>query len=504
MINVFISYDREDSDFAELVQARLHGAGHTIFMDMEILDAGDDWRDKIDCALRACQVLIVIMTPEAAASHYVAYEWAFALGAGVKVIPLELRTAELHPRLAVLQRISFTDKARPWQKLLEEVQKVPDLALKDTIRVAETAPPAVKKAAAALDSLDPDEQKKAVLSLAQMNHPSAQDALIAALQHPAKNVRITAAFEAALAFVKDPKILPVLFEAIRENWYAEHIRHYTERLSFESIAANIGRAAVPILIGALDDDNSDLRYFATQALGNIGDSASIPDLIRVLSDPNAYVRKEAAEALGKVGDATSAVSLRTILGDQEESVRCAVAEALGELKDKSALPELLEHLRDDPRAGVRAAAARAMGQIGDSTAVPDLLNALKSKKGIIRSAAALALGQIGDVSAINELRRVLGEQDEEQNVHHAAAEALALLKDDVSIPAIADVVMRFRGGTPPDSVVHALGDMGEAAVPGLIDILMNSGSCAGEAAKALKSIGSKEALDAVKKWEFES
>ena len=139
-------------------------------MDLEILNAGDDWRDKIDLTLRACQVLIVIMTPEAAASHYVVYEWAFALGAGVKVIPLELRTTELHPRLAVLQRISFTDKARPWQKLLEEVQKVPDLTLKDTVWVAETAPPAVKKAVAALDSLDPDEQKRAVVGIGKINH----------------------------------------------------------------------------------------------------------------------------------------------------------------------------------------------------------------------------------------------------------------------------------------------------------------------------------------------
>ena len=89
MTTVFISYDREDSDFAELVQAKLNRAGHTTFMDLEILDVGDDWRDKIDLALRASQVAIVIMTPEAAASHYVAYEWAFALGAGLKVIPLE-------------------------------------------------------------------------------------------------------------------------------------------------------------------------------------------------------------------------------------------------------------------------------------------------------------------------------------------------------------------------------------------------------------------------------
>lgn len=444
------------------------------------------------------------MTPEAAASHYVAYEWAFALGAGAKVIPLELRTTELHPRLAVLQRVSFTDKARPWQKLMEEVQKVPDLTPKDTVRVADTAPPAVKKAVAALDSLDPDEQKKAVVSLAQMNHSSAQDALIAALQHPSKNVRITAAFEAALAYIKEPTILTALFEVVvHDGWYANHVRPYTERFSFRDVAANIGPAAIPILTGALSNVDSDVRRFATDALGAIVGIAAIPDLIQVLNDQDKYVRRAAAEALGNVGDTTAVVSLRNALTDPEENVRCAAAEALGKLKDKSALPELLEHLRNDPNTGVRAAASHAVGRIGDSTAVPDLIDALKSQKQKIRCAAALALGQIGDASAINELRGVLSDQKEDQDVRHAAAEALALLKDNASIPAIANIVLEFRAGTPPDDVIYALGDMGEAAISELINILMNSNYASGKAVKALKKIGSKEALDEVKKWEFD-
>ncbi len=256
MTTVFISYDREDSDFAELVQAKLSRAGHTIFMDLEILDVGDDWRDKIDLALRASQVLVVIMTPEAAASHYVAYEWAFALGAGLKVIPLELQATELHSRLAVLQRILFTDKARPWQKLLEEVQKAPDVAPTDTVRVMENAPPAVKKAAAALDSLDPKEQERAVLSLAQMNHPAAQDALIAALQHPSKNVRLEAAFEAQKARVQDPRVISGLLEVTRHQGFQIGIQWLPEFAEF------IGAPATPLLIGALSDKNDDVRRLA--------------------------------------------------------------------------------------------------------------------------------------------------------------------------------------------------------------------------------------------------
>ena len=121
MAHVFISYDREDRDFAEVVQARLERAGHTTVMDFDILSAGDDWQDRLDAEIRRSQALVVIMTPQARASDYVAYEWAFALGAGVRVIPLEFRPTEFSARLDALHRLDFKDRARPWDTLLAEV-----------------------------------------------------------------------------------------------------------------------------------------------------------------------------------------------------------------------------------------------------------------------------------------------------------------------------------------------------------------------------------------------
>jgi len=106
MAKAFISYDREDSDFAELVRTRLEKAGHSTAMDVEILSAGDSWRDELDQAIRDSHVLIVIMTPDAEVSEYLAYEWAFALGVGVKIIPLQLKTCTFHPRLEVLQHLN--------------------------------------------------------------------------------------------------------------------------------------------------------------------------------------------------------------------------------------------------------------------------------------------------------------------------------------------------------------------------------------------------------------
>ena len=122
MAQVFISYKREDVDFAENVSSRLEREGFDVWADSKIA-AGEEWRNAIDVAIGNSVALIVIMTPEAKASEYVTYEWAFAWGIGIKVIPIMLRPTTLHPRLEALQYLDFTNiKSRPWDKLIEEVR----------------------------------------------------------------------------------------------------------------------------------------------------------------------------------------------------------------------------------------------------------------------------------------------------------------------------------------------------------------------------------------------
>jgi CheY-like chemotaxis protein len=122
MAQVFISHKREDVDFAENVSSRLERKGSDVWADSKIA-AGEEWRNAIDVAIGNSVALIVIMTPEAKASEYVTYEWAFAWGIGIKVIPIMLRPTTLHPRLEALQYLDFTNiKSRPWDKLVEEVR----------------------------------------------------------------------------------------------------------------------------------------------------------------------------------------------------------------------------------------------------------------------------------------------------------------------------------------------------------------------------------------------
>ena len=120
--HVFISHHGDDGDFAEVLKLNLQKAGVDAWIDTDRLRVGDDWRSEIDEAIRSATALIVVMTPSAKDSEYVTYEWAFAWGAGVKVIPILLSTTQLHPRLDSLQYLDFTNRrARPWSRLIAEL-----------------------------------------------------------------------------------------------------------------------------------------------------------------------------------------------------------------------------------------------------------------------------------------------------------------------------------------------------------------------------------------------
>ncbi len=81
MSHIFISYNHEDSDFADALIGKIEKEGLTTWVDNDRINAGEDWRLTIDQAIKDSFALIVIMSPTAKASEYVTYEWAFAWGA---------------------------------------------------------------------------------------------------------------------------------------------------------------------------------------------------------------------------------------------------------------------------------------------------------------------------------------------------------------------------------------------------------------------------------------
>jgi HEAT repeat protein len=492
MADVFICNSREDRDFAEVVQAKLERAGHTTSMDLDLLGAGEQWQEVLDDAIRRSQAVVVVMTPAARQSEHVAYEWAFALGAGVTVIPLELQPTSFSLRLDALHRLNFCNGVRPWDTLLNEVRKAEAMRPHTSIAIEAGAPPIVTKAARSIDSPDPEERIAAIHTLAQTDHPVAREALLRALQHPVKDVRI----EAARLFPDEtePRIVPGLLAALEENWdkYIELVRMRI---------GSIGHAAVPYLLDALD---SKVRWYVLAALGKLGDPSIVPVLTEVLRNPNDDGRHLAAKALGQIGDPGAAPALLAALEDEKSSVRCAAAESLGSLKIAAAVPALVTMLDEDGREA-RQAAARALGEIGDPTAVPALIQALADHERSVSSAAVVALGRIGDPSPIPELRPLL----QESEIGHiyeldlAVMEALARLGDRESFGLIEEKLVRFRGGFGGvEHVCEALLKCEKEGIALLIRVLQNAAfrGIREDAARALRRIDKPEVSAALKEW----
>ena len=122
MPTAFISYASQDAMFADLAKLKLKEAGIDVWLDHGALRPGEEWRQAIDEGISSSDVLLVVVTPRSCASPYVTYEWAYALGKGIKVIPLLLEKAENHPRLSGVQHLDFQDfRSGPWDELCGEI-----------------------------------------------------------------------------------------------------------------------------------------------------------------------------------------------------------------------------------------------------------------------------------------------------------------------------------------------------------------------------------------------
>ena len=540
MAEVLITHESEDIDFAELVEVRLTKAHHEATLDSEIPDAGTGRQETLDQAIRKADIMVVIMTPEARASSRVTYEWAFALGAGVSVIPVELKPTPFHPRLDVLRRLDFTEKQRPWAAFLQEIEKAAGPTT--TIPVPTDAPAAIKNAVVALDSLEVDDQVAGVQSLARMDHQYAREALAKALEHPVRTVRMTAAFN--FPDRKDPRRIPGLIDQYRSK---DHLKQWSHKMgldfsrlktSFYPVdhIASMGPSAAPYLLEALQDPDFKVRALAAHTLGRIEAKRAVEPLIDLLTDYYQTVRRDAVQALGRIGEKSAVPHLIEALGDKDENIRAAAARALGRI-GHNAVNELLAALEDDS-VEVRAAAADALGESQVHSAVPDLVEHLRKDSSKVRAAAAMSLGRIGDPVAFISLMEVfqdeaenypntsgaaahalglLGDQratdalmawftarQKEQNwepnhFDFAVAEALLKLRSTDSINLVGRVLSRYRSGATPLHVMELLGSFGDDAVPALSGLL-NHRSLGEMSAKILKAIGTEKALETVAQW----
>jgi HEAT repeat protein len=146
----------------------------------------------------------------------------------------------------------------------------------------------------------------------------------------------------------------------------------------------------------------------------------LPELIELARSETPDIRWWALRAIATLPTAEAATPLLAAVADPDPGVRSCAILALGQRQESSAVPALVNCLKDSSEFVARLA-ADALEQIG-GLAVPALVDALSAKDTSTRRLAARALAHIKDPSAIPALFMAL--EDDSMFVSYWADEGL--------------------------------------------------------------------------------
>jgi hypothetical protein len=130
---VFISYAQADKSVARQIADALRGAGLKVWFDEWALMPGDSIRQRIDEALRASDLLLVLLSPSSVNSRWVQTEWNAALSSelkarGVTVIPALIADCEIPPLLASRMYLDLRiDLEGGIRRLIQQLGVVPEI-----------------------------------------------------------------------------------------------------------------------------------------------------------------------------------------------------------------------------------------------------------------------------------------------------------------------------------------------------------------------------------------
>jgi len=376
---------------------------------------------------------------------------------------------------------------------------------------------------------------------------SAIPALITALKNKDSNVQENAAKAIGKIEINDKQFETIL-RMLKEGETSEE--RYGAAIALGELK-NV--KAIPALITALKDKDSNMRWRAAEAIEKIAKAnpnskevlEAVPALITALKDVDRGVRESAAGAIGKIGvnDEQFETIVRMLKEGKTWKERHGAVRALSELKNIKTIPALITALKDEEivvqwtaaevigKIGVndeqfetiikmlkegetkeeREGAATALGELKNVKAVPNLITALKDVNPDVRESAAEAIGKIGEANpgnkevleAITALLNAL--KDKFDYVQKRVAEAIG--KIGVNYEQFETILRMLKKGETSEErhgAAIALGALENLkAIPALITALKDKFEYVRRsAAEAIREIaeanpGNKEVLEAI-------
>ncbi len=109
---LFISYAREDAEFALQLAKDLRDAGVAIWIDQLDIPLGARWDDVVQLALNECAGLLIILSPSSVSSENVKDEIAVALNKRKRIVPVLHQRCEIPLRL---RRMNYVDSTEDYE-----------------------------------------------------------------------------------------------------------------------------------------------------------------------------------------------------------------------------------------------------------------------------------------------------------------------------------------------------------------------------------------------------
>lgn len=143
----------------------------------------------------------------------------------------------------------------------------------------------------------------------------------------------------------------------------------------------------------LQDQDADIRWWATRALAEIHTPESTPLLLQALRDSEPEVQQCAALALRRQPNSDAITKLIQALNAPDRLLARLAGDALIAIGE-DAVPALIEVIENNPQSA-RLEAVRALSAIGDARAIPILIKVLDQDSAIMEHWAEQGLEKMG-------------------------------------------------------------------------------------------------------------
>lgn len=112
-LNVFVSYSRTDTAFADEIVAGLeYDGGFNVFIDRHSIHEGEAWRDRLGGLIASADVIVFLLSKASAASDLCQWETEHAQGLSKRLIPVVIQNMDgvaAPPTLKALHYVRFDE-----------------------------------------------------------------------------------------------------------------------------------------------------------------------------------------------------------------------------------------------------------------------------------------------------------------------------------------------------------------------------------------------------------